>query len=163
MNGRIPDTPRHPSLEDSTHVVMLVEDDASIRHSLAQLLNDDGHEVVTACNGREALERLERARHADVMPCVILLDLMMPVMNGWVFRAHQLSTPSIASIPVVVLSGGLECRQEAAVLKAAAHLEKPFTLAELCKTISLHSRCALGDRTPGTGTARVPSSDLTGA
>jgi CheY-like chemotaxis protein len=147
MNGRIPDRLHHPSIGNPTqHVVLLVEDDASIRHSLAQLLDDEGHEVLTACNGRQALECLDCARNADALPCLILLDLTMPVMSGAAFRAHQLSTPAIASVPVVVLSSGIDCYEEAAALKAAAHLEKPFALAELCKVIAVHSRCALGHR-----------------
>ena len=80
--------------------LLLVDDDDAIRESLREALDDDGFEVVTAANGLEALERL---RHSP-RPSAILLDLMMPVMDGWEFRNTQLSDPSLRDIPVLVIS-----------------------------------------------------------
>src|SRR5262249_27660442 len=80
--------------------VLVVDDDADVRGMLAQVLELEGYDVVTAADGREALRRLEERR-----PFLVLLDLMMPGMNGWQFRAEQLKQPGIADVPVVVLSG----------------------------------------------------------
>ena len=80
--------------------LLLVDDDDAIRESLREALEEDGFEVVTAANGREALDRLR----SSPRPSAILLDLMMPVMNGWEFRDAQLSDPSLRAIPVLVIS-----------------------------------------------------------
>jgi CheY-like chemotaxis protein len=108
--------------------VMVVEDDAAIRGSLIHILEEEGYEVSEASNGYEALARL-RSRQAQ--PHVILLDLMMPVMNGWQFRDEQRRDPRIASIPVVVLTAFNDARRESTRLQAASCLEKPLRLHEL--------------------------------
>jgi CheY-like chemotaxis protein len=81
--------------------VLVVEDDAAIRSPLAEYLAAEGHQVVTASDGGGALASLRAGFRADV----IVLDLMMPGMDGWDFRAAQLSDPLLAPVPVVVLSG----------------------------------------------------------
>jgi len=86
------DQPRAP--------VLIVEDDDDLREMMAQLLTLEGFRVQTAANGREALEYLERGE----LPNLILLDLMMPIMDGWEFRRIQSEDPKIASLPVIVLS-----------------------------------------------------------
>jgi len=80
--------------------LLFVEDDSAIRESLGEALQEDGFEVVAAANGREALEHLRNGAR----PSAILLDLMMPVMDGWDFRRAQLDDPSLRDIPVVVVS-----------------------------------------------------------
>lgn len=87
---------------DCQRVVLVVDDDESIRESLADLLGDEGYRVQTATNGAEALSLLRPP--AQLRPCVILLDLMMPIMNGQEFYAEQQSDPSLATIPIVVIS-----------------------------------------------------------
>jgi DNA-binding response OmpR family regulator len=79
--------------------VLIVEDDADIREFMQFLLSASGYETMTAANGREALELMRRRR-----PCMVLLDLMMPVMDGFDFRAHQLREPEIATVPVLCLT-----------------------------------------------------------
>src|SRR5207248_2059822 len=79
--------------------VMVVEDDADVREAIAEVLSDCEYKPVHAANGAEALHRL---RTAEVRPCVILLDMMMPTMDGWQFRAEQKSDPSVSDIPGVV-------------------------------------------------------------
>ena len=81
--------------------VLIVEDEVTTRDVLIELLEKDGREIVTADDGQEAMERLAKA------PCprVILLDLMMPRMDGWEFLRRQATDPSIANIPTIVLSG----------------------------------------------------------
>lgn len=80
--------------------VLLVEDDPDSREALAALLEMSGRVVRSAGNGREAIEQLEKG----LRPSVILLDLMMPVMNGWEFLEARARGPAWAAIPVIVLS-----------------------------------------------------------
>jgi CheY-like chemotaxis protein len=81
--------------------LLIVEDEVAIRDTLTELVGKDGREIVTAGDGQEALERLTKVPR----PCVILLDLMMPRMNGWEFLQHKSADPLIADIPTIVLSG----------------------------------------------------------
>lgn len=110
-------------------MVMLVEDDVDVREAVADTLEDGGYDVIAARHGQEALELL---RNGSARPCVILLDLMMPVMDGWQFRAEQRKDPAIADIPVVALSahGGLY------ELGAADHLRKPVQLRALMDAVA---------------------------
>ena len=80
--------------------ILLIEDDASVRDSLGEALRHDGFDVATACDGRDAIERMRNG----CRPAAILLDLMMPVMDGWDFRQHQLNDPTLREIPVVVIT-----------------------------------------------------------
>lgn len=82
--------------------VLIVEDDASIREELADLLVQDGYDVVQAGDGRDAIERLRWG----LRPEVILLDLRMDVMTGWQFREEQRKEPAIADIPVIAMTTG---------------------------------------------------------
>jgi CheY-like chemotaxis protein len=104
--------------------LIIVEDDPDIRGDLAEILKDEGYGVATASNGHEALEVLRDAQR----PCLILLDLMMPVMSGWDFRAEQLRDPRLAAIPVVLLSGVNDLPHHAALLNAAGYIRKPIAL-----------------------------------
>src|SRR5690348_15861602 len=90
--GRAPSSPRPR--------VLLVEDEGDIRDLLRDAIDDDGLVVVTAANGREALAMLQ----AGLRPAAILLDLMMPFMNGWDFRHEQLKDPELRQIAVVVIT-----------------------------------------------------------
>jgi CheY-like chemotaxis protein len=109
-------------------VVLVVEDDEDIRDVIAALLHEFGYSVVMAKNGEEALARL---RSGTCRPCVILLDLWMPVMDGWRFREEQQKDASLAAIPVVALSGDGEARG----FDAAAHLQKPVQFHPLVRTV----------------------------
>jgi CheY-like chemotaxis protein len=80
--------------------ILLVEDDHALRETLADVLSDQGYDVDCACNGQEALERLGH----ELRPDLILLDLIMPVMDGWAFRDAQRRSPELAGIPMVILS-----------------------------------------------------------
>lgn len=82
------------------HTILVVEDDPDINESLRDVLEREGYEVVTASNGKEGLERLGEIDR----PCVIFLDLMMPVMSGGEFLAVLRHTDVIATIPVVIVS-----------------------------------------------------------
>jgi CheY-like chemotaxis protein len=113
--------------------VLVVDDDPGIRDLLTELLEDEGHNVVSAANGQEAINQLH---HSIERPCVILLDLMMPVMNGWQFRNEQKQDPALATIPVVVLSARTDIQQQAAIVDAAAHIAKPINVNTLLDTIN---------------------------
>jgi DNA-binding response OmpR family regulator len=112
----------------NSHVVLIIEDDADIRFGLAVILEDEGYTVVTAPNGREALKYL---REAPEPPCLILLDLMMPDMDGWQFRAEQRRDPAVASVPVVVISAAADLQSRTATLAAAAVMQKPIQIGTL--------------------------------
>jgi len=119
--------------------ILLVEDDLDIRIDLADLLRNEGYQVATAGNGQEALDWL----HADGNQAnLILLDLMMPVMNGWDFRGHQLEEPDLSDVPVVLLSGAGDVARHAMALQAAGYLIKPLRLESLLRIVS--RLCATG-------------------
>jgi CheY-like chemotaxis protein len=108
--------------------VLVVEDDEDIRADLTAILRVKGFTVDEAANGRDALARLR----AGARPCVIVLDLMMPVMNGWELRQAMLGDVLLAAIPVIVVSGkGRIAPDEEQVLAPSAVLVKPFELSEL--------------------------------
>ena len=108
--------------------ILLVEDDTVLRATLAEILAERGYDVTCAADGREALAEL--AAHAT--PNVILLDLAMPVMDGWAFRAQQRRDPRYAAIPTVVLTASLGSLDG---LAPDAALMKPFDLDRLIDTI----------------------------
>jgi CheY-like chemotaxis protein len=112
----------------SHHTVLVVEDDPEIRESLLDLLEEQGYTVLAAPNGREALRQLGAC---EKPPCLILLDLMMPVMDGVSFRQEQLRSPNIAQIPVVVVSAYRDVAGSARSLQVKDFLEKPFDLDHL--------------------------------
>lgn len=111
-----------------TSTILIVEDDADIREDLAYIVREEGYIVVTAANGMTARDWL---RTTDVLPDVILLDLMMPVMDGWHFRADQLQDATMARIPVIIMSGAGDVRKEAAALMTAGYVTKPFEIETL--------------------------------
>jgi CheY-like chemotaxis protein len=113
--------------------VLIIEDDADLRETLAELLRLNGYSVQTAANGQDALQRL---RSSDP-PRLILLDLMMPVMNGWEFRNALANDPSLSQVPVVVLSGAADA-SHAGGLPGDNHLIKPVTLETVLNAVQAH-------------------------
>jgi CheY-like chemotaxis protein len=113
--------------------ILVIEDDVDILRAVVQVLEDEGHTVRAAENGRAALALL-RAPDAG-LPCVILLDLMMPVMDGWAFRAEQLRDPALAHIPVIVLTADGNAAEKAALMNGAGALRKPVELLTLLAAI----------------------------
>lgn len=113
--------------------VLVVDDDRSIREAMGELLVDEGYVVGHAGNGQEAIEYL---RQRPAVPCLILLDLNMPVMTGWEFRRIQQQDPQLAKIPVVVFSADRSLSRGTATLDAAAYLEKPLDIDLLLDTVS---------------------------
>jgi CheY-like chemotaxis protein len=111
--------------------ILLVEDDPDISDMMALYLESEGYEVAAAANGQEALNYLEHSGR----PSLILLDLMMPVMNGWEFRERQRQTPGLSQIPVVLLSADSKVPEEAARLGVESYLRKPVEFENLLKVI----------------------------
>jgi CheY-like chemotaxis protein len=107
--------------------ILLVQDDALTREAMALLLGAAGYAIVCAGNGREALARLGEGER----PWLILLDLEMPVMDGWEFRRRQRQVPALAAIPVVLVSAAGDLAGHAAALGAAGYFPKPVEFDDL--------------------------------
>ncbi len=110
--------------------VLVVEDDRNLRESICAVLEDAGYASRPAENGEVALEHARAER-----PCVILLDLMMPIMNGWEFRSEQLRDPDLASIPVVIMTADGRAAEKARTLHAD-YLKKPILLNALLELVN---------------------------
>jgi CheY-like chemotaxis protein len=111
--------------------ILVVEDDEDLRHVVCDVLRDEGHETVAVANGLDALAYL---RAASELPRIILLDLMMPVMDGRTFREQQRGDARLAAVPVVAMSAGRDLAGNA--VTADAVLLKPVTIEVLLETIA---------------------------
>ena len=120
----------HARLEGAKRRILVVEDEAAIRESLGELLQDEGYEVWFAENGAQALTRL-RSGHG--LPDLIVLDLRMPVMDGWEFRAIQKDDAVLGFIPVIAVSADRSA--PAVTISAQAYLQKPLDVSSLLRTI----------------------------
>jgi CheY-like chemotaxis protein len=116
--------------------ILIVDDDSSIREMLRVFLELKGYTVASAINGQDALDYLGQSPEP---PQLILLDLMMPVMSGAEFRAAQRQNPSLASIPVALISADANLRDSAPILNAEAYLSKPIDFDLLLATIERFS------------------------
>jgi PAS domain S-box-containing protein len=112
--------------------VLVVDDDADTRSGLSGLLVSEGYQVLTAGNGQEALACLLRM---ETRPVVILLDLMMPVMNGWAFLAERARDARLAGIPVILISGQADAHKTASEFGLAGYIEKPIASANLLRAM----------------------------
>jgi CheY-like chemotaxis protein len=110
--------------------ILVVEDDETLRETLAEVLVDEGHEVRAAAHGDEALDHLD-----GWLPDLILLDLMMPIMDAYEFREQQLLLGVATSAPMVVISAARDIEAASRKLEAAAWISKPFLLAEVIDTV----------------------------
>jgi signal transduction histidine kinase len=132
--------------------LLLVEDDNSIRYALTDMLSDEGFAVTTANNGREALDELRQSAPPDI----IVLDLMMPVMDGWEFRVEQRSDPMLAGIPLLAMSADLSAKARA--IAADGYIRKPIDFPEFLRQLhtvvgrAAKQRLAAADRMAALGT-----------
>jgi len=124
--------------------VLVVEDDVEVRETMVKLLESEGYRAVGAANGQEAFALIR----SGVRPCLILLDLGMPVMDGREFRATQLRDEKLAVIPVVVFSGRPDAEEIATSISAVAALRKPVRYEHLRRLLEQH---ALPDETVRAG------------
>ncbi len=114
--------------------IMIIEDDESIRDVICEVIEEEGHRAIPAENGREALGILENSQ--TVRPELILLDMMMPVMDGLAFCAELRNLTNVATIPVVVLSAHADVNEIASSLHVAGSLKKPIRLEALSEVIA---------------------------
>ena len=115
--------------------VFVVDDDAAVREDYAELLREEGYQVLTAANGLEALDQLQAVR----TPSLILLDLKMPVMDGWQLHERLARDPQLGKVPVVLLSGSSDVFEEASRMSADDFLLKPVPVRELLGTVEQYS------------------------
>jgi CheY-like chemotaxis protein len=138
---------RHIGASTPQRLLLVVDDDAATRMLLTELFNANGYAVVLAENGEEGLKQL-----LDYAPDLVVLDLQMPVMDGWRFRAEQQLLPNlrVSTVPVVLLTGTDNAAKSAEVLHAAGFIEKPFEpdllLDAVLKALKTGQRAALDRR-----------------
>ena len=120
-------------MNECRRAVLVVDDDHDVREALREVLEDHGYQVLEAGNGHDALALLRREASP---PCLILLDIMMPVMDGWEFRAAQREDPALAGIPVVVLSAHGQVQRPSDGVDPTAFLKKPVQLPPLLETVA---------------------------
>lgn len=120
------------ALKLDRQLILVIDDDSDIREALATVLESAGYAVLLAENGQAALDLLKVERN---LPSLILLDLMMPVMDGWQFREKQKSSERLSEVPVVIISAGGKVEQKAENLAAAGWLRKPFTIPLLLREV----------------------------
>ncbi len=114
--------------------ILVVEDEDVISATIASLLLEEGYAVATAANGQEALECIARER-----PCLILLDMKMPVMDGWSFAAAYRRTPG-PHAPIVMMTAARDAHTRAAEIFADGYLDKPFDIEDLLAQVAEHAR-----------------------
>lgn len=118
-----------------TKRILVVEDDTSIRELLVELLESEGYAVASAVNGLEGIKYLQ----SQGIPDLILIDLMMPVMDGYSFRSEQLKNDSWAKIPTVVMSAEANAKEKMKNFNITAFLSKPVELDTILQTVAQYS------------------------
>ena len=128
--------------------ILLVEDDAAIREGVADGLAFEGYQAAGVANGREALDWLER----EGPPSVVVLDLLMPIMNGAQLLERLRADPRWAGVPAVLMSAAMPGRE--ALPRADAYIQKPFDLSQL--VAALARWCPPPGNGPSAGGAAAP-------
>jgi CheY-like chemotaxis protein len=113
------------------HIVLVVDDEPAVRQMFEDILSGEGSEVVSAVDGRAALDLL----NDGTQPCVILLDLMMPRMNGWQFAEELHADPALRELPLAVVAANPRFKPDAERLGARRWLGKPIDIDELLATV----------------------------
>lgn len=112
-------------------VILVIDDNPDLRDGLRVALSQEGYTVETAVNGRDALSRL----YGGMRPGLIIMDLMMPVMNGFEFREAQLADARLADIPLIAYSGVTDPSETAQQLRAVAYVHKPTEVGQLAALV----------------------------
>ncbi len=112
--------------------IFIIEDSKEIQNLIGDLYFDKGYKLERASNGIEALEKL---RNITELPSLILLDIGMPLMDGFQFRAEQEKDSVLTEIPVVILTGDLEAEAQSIRMGAHGHIKKPFSARNLYTTV----------------------------
>lgn len=116
-------------------MILVIDDEPALVEILVDALEDAGHRVACAADGEAALALM----NDGVTPCLALLDLMMPRMNGWELRRAMLAEPTLSTIPVAIMSA--HAAETAEDLQAVAVIRKPFTLDEVVDLADRHCSC----------------------
>jgi CheY-like chemotaxis protein len=116
--------------------ILIIDDDADFRKLLAHLLKREGYEIAEAVDGEKALDYLWYS--GKPAPSLIILDLIMPVMDGWKFRGIQKSDPKISHVPVIVITSGQTAEQDISSVQVSAFLKKPIQIDFLLRTVKTH-------------------------
>jgi CheY-like chemotaxis protein len=123
--------------DDCPSFVLVIDDDADLRETIIEILEDKAYRVVGAANGKEALDLIHGVSDR---PCVILLDLMMPVMDGTAFHAELMKEPGLRHIPVIVLSAHADIDNVLADTAVTAKMRKPIEIEPLLSLVEQHCR-----------------------
>lgn len=118
-----------------TDSVIVVDDDPAILDLVEMILNEEGYSVRTAANGREALDLV-----AEQRPALVLLDLMMPIMDGWSFCRRVKGEAATRTMPVIVMSADRHLNQKANDIDADGYLLKPFDLDKLLEVVAQYAK-----------------------
>jgi CheY-like chemotaxis protein len=116
--------------------VLVVDDDEAVREAMTAVLETEGFHTAGAADGQEAIELLRRG----LRPCLILLDLMMPRLDGESFRRLQLGDARLAHVPVIVFSARPDAEQVARAVGAIGALSKPFDIEDALQAVERHCR-----------------------
>jgi CheY-like chemotaxis protein len=123
--------------KDLSETILVIEDNDALRGMLTDVLQGYGYRVDVVTNGEEAIAYL--AEHD--LPCAILLDLEMPVMNGWDFRKWQQRHAHFAKIPVIIMSGAYESQRTYELLRPEAYIDKPIDFGSLLNALHIKTTC----------------------
>lgn len=124
-----------PATSETLATLLLVDDNDDAREALAYMIEQTGQcRVVEARNGEDALRILQDG----LRPCLILLDLMMPGLDGWAFRSEQRKLEGADQVPVVIYSGSPTVEEDAAQLQVAGWLRKPLDFDRLLRVVDEH-------------------------
>lgn len=123
-----------------TQTILIVEDDAQLRHVLEMVLVEEGFRVKLCADGQAAIDTLQAAQlDGKKLPSMIILDLNMPVVDGWTVAKWLDDDPELGAIPVIVTSATREQGEKAKALHADAFLVKPFSTDEILGVVGLFS------------------------
>ena len=122
------------------HRVLVIDDDPSLREALETIFRMEGYAVATAREGQQAIERLR----GGLEPCVILLDLAMPVKDGWQFRREQMRDANLAHIPVIVCSGMDDADTRVPGLGVDYYLRKPIAFDQVLSLVERYCEVESG-------------------
>lgn len=123
-------------MKGQQRTILIVDDDKDIRESLEELLVDQGFGVLCAEHGQQALELLA---DQTVLPTAILLDIAMPVMDGYAFRAAQLANPVIAAVPVIVMTADGRVEDKRLRVGCKHAIKKPMDVDELLEVLASYA------------------------
>jgi CheY-like chemotaxis protein len=116
----------------STNYILVIEDDQFIRDLMREILEGEGYNVATAVNGQDAIDQLKKVSE---LPFLIMLDLMMPVKDGFTFRKEQQADERLRGIPVIVLSADRQMISRQDELKVADYIQKPPSIDDIVEAV----------------------------